>query len=297
MDINLISPYVRRAVYSIMRPPFQYGQRILFDYQLIYLQGGKCRLTVEGKTYPCRAGQVIFIRPGVVHTIEEEDENTLLVEPHIYFDVIYHKQSERLPVSDRSAQQLTPAEKKMIQPDILSDYPIPPVFFPAEPEVFLTMIHRTIDHFQDNESEGLACRIDVMELLQRLMVQFPRPDSDFSSMLSAIEYVRQRIIRTYLENVTLEELAEQVHMNKNILTYQYKIRYGFTPMQHRQQLRVQHAYRRLSDPGVRISKLAEELHCADIYAFSHFFKRATGLSPMEYRKQLSQTPTRPREED
>ena len=37
MNLNTISPYVRRAMRSQLRAPFKLGQRVIFDYEIIYL--------------------------------------------------------------------------------------------------------------------------------------------------------------------------------------------------------------------------------------------------------------------
>lgn len=54
MDYNILSPYVRFALYSVIEPPFTVGWRIIFDYELIFVDGGGCRLTINGTEYLCK---------------------------------------------------------------------------------------------------------------------------------------------------------------------------------------------------------------------------------------------------
>ena len=50
MNPNTLSPYVRCAMHSQLRAPFKLGQRIIFDYEIIYLAEGRFLFTMDGNS-------------------------------------------------------------------------------------------------------------------------------------------------------------------------------------------------------------------------------------------------------
>ena len=83
--------------------------KILFDYEIIFVQQGKCKLTFGTNEYICKKNDVVFIRPDLPHKIESI-ENFDFVQPHIHFDVIYSDNSENTPVSFKPRKKMSEAE-------------------------------------------------------------------------------------------------------------------------------------------------------------------------------------------
>ncbi len=53
-----------------------------------------------------------------------------------------------------------------------------------------------------------------------------------------------------------------------------------------QRRRLEHAQMLLTDPGLSIKQVAEQMDFSSEFYFSHFFKKLKGLSPRDYREQL-----------
>ena len=51
MDINQISPYVRIALSCLKTEPWKVEERVIFDYELLYVRSGIVKVTIEGKEY------------------------------------------------------------------------------------------------------------------------------------------------------------------------------------------------------------------------------------------------------
>ena len=60
MLISEIKPYIRRTMRSVLPPFTRIRQRIIFDYELLYIESGEVTLTYNGRTFLCRAGEVWF---------------------------------------------------------------------------------------------------------------------------------------------------------------------------------------------------------------------------------------------
>jgi AraC-like DNA-binding protein len=61
---------------------------------------------------------------------------------------------------------------------------------------------------------------------------------------------------------------------------------GLSPHQYRLTIRLHRAERLLRSTNMQISRIAEILGFSSIYYFSELFKKKTGQSPLEYRKEI-----------
>lgn len=117
MDLNLISPYIRVAMYSELQAPFKINTRIIFDYEIILIERGSWKLTVEDKEYICNQSDVILIRPNQAHKIESIG-NITVCQPHIHFDMQFDLYSEDVYVSFKNIDRFSDSEKLMIRKDV-----------------------------------------------------------------------------------------------------------------------------------------------------------------------------------
>lgn len=87
------------------------------------------------------------------------------------------------------------------------------------------------------------------------------------------------------ERITLKELSRFLGYSEKYASEFFRSQMGVCFSHHLKRLRITEATRMLSDHGLSISHIAESLGFSDAFAFSHFFKRAVGCSPTEFRKQ------------
>ena len=106
MNLNEISPYVRRAMHSQISPGFRIGERVIFDYEIIHIAYGKMCVTVAGKDYICDKGSLILLRPGIPHTLSCVD-GYAVSQPHIHFDVTYDEFSQKVYITFKNIEKFT----------------------------------------------------------------------------------------------------------------------------------------------------------------------------------------------
>ncbi len=80
------------------------------------------------------------------------------------------------------------------------------------------------------------------------------------------------------------ELAALCHLSEPQLRRLFRAVTGQTILAFRDERRLAAACRMLSEEDRAVGDLASELGFCDIYAFSHWFRKKTGKSPVEYRK-------------
>ena len=68
MNHALISPYIRTAMHSTLVESCIIKTRVLYDYELIYVRSGRCRITVDDTPHLCKKNDAVLLRPGVPHS-------------------------------------------------------------------------------------------------------------------------------------------------------------------------------------------------------------------------------------
>ena len=96
---------------------------------------------------------------------------------------------------------------------------------------------------------------------------------------------REYVERNFNEPLSLLELARLSDMSVTNFRREWKKAYGDTPLQYRDGLRLYYAKEYLSSGYYTVSEIAGKCGFDDSNYFSRFFKRQTGLSPMEYKNQ------------
>jgi AraC-like DNA-binding protein len=86
---------------------------------------------------------------------------------------------------------------------------------------------------------------------------------------------------------TLETLARRAGMSRSALASRFHQLVGETPMQYLTMWRMQRARRLLSETGLGTAAIAERVGYLSEAAFSKAFKKAVGMGPGAYRRELA----------
>ncbi len=285
MNKNAFSPYVRVAMLSTLVSPFKVSRRVIFDYEIILVTGGKCKITIDKREYLCKKNDVVFLRPGVEHEFECVDKADF-VQPHIHFDISYDDMSEKRFVSFKPVEAMSEGERAMIQEDEFQAACIPYVFAPSDADGFKKNFFEIIRLFEKKEyNYELLCKSKMLELLNRILMQFNNNRAIRAEVIhDPVSEVKHYIDNNYLSVITLDSLSKQFYFNKYTLIRKFKAKYGCNIISYYRNKRIQYIKRALKTTELTVTALAEKLNFADIYSFSRFFKTYEGCSPSDYRK-------------
>ncbi|WP_410514931.1 response regulator [Paenibacillus sp. BR2-3] len=98
----------------------------------------------------------------------------------------------------------------------------------------------------------------------------------------ALEYITAH----YTENLTLQSLADIVHLSKSYFSLLFKKQTGRNFIDYLIELRIREAKRLLAQNDSRVSDVAGAAGFKDVKYFSKVFKKTTGLTPVEYRDSM-----------
>jgi AraC-like DNA-binding protein len=101
------------------------------------------------------------------------------------------------------------------------------------------------------------------------------------SLSNTISYIENN----YSEDLKLKTLADMAGVSINGLINIFKNHFGVTPLSYIISLRIQKACEIMHSSEKPITEIAFEVGFTDSNYFSRAFKKNTGITPSEYRKQ------------
>jgi len=220
MHVSLINPYVRVAMESVIASGQNIMTRVIYDYELIYLQKGSFMLIYGGMPHQCTEGDFIFIRPGVPHSFQIENGD--ISQPHIHFDITYRPQSESIPVSFKNINKMTDSERRLIHNDYFSDYPLMPIITVKNKDEFLSRFYSVISGENDViMKKGLLTQL-ISDIIRD---NFP----DMLEELQSVSVARQ--IKDYIDagnglTMSLDGFEGVFFHSKFYLERKFKEEYG-----------------------------------------------------------------------
>ncbi len=97
--------------------------------------------------------------------------------------------------------------------------------------------------------------------------------------------VRRYIDDHFKENLSLDQLAQLAHLNKYYLAHTFRREFGVSPIHYLIARRVEESRFLLRETDHTLSLIAQILGFSSLSYFSQCFRRAEGISPLEYRRQ------------
>ncbi|MDF2941951.1 MAG: response regulator [Herbinix sp.] len=99
-----------------------------------------------------------------------------------------------------------------------------------------------------------------------------------------IRLAKQYMKEKYTQPITLEEVSNQIGFNPTYFSSLFKKETGQNFLEYLTDTRIQAAKQLLADTNRSVIQVSEEVGYIDIKHFTKLFKKATGLTPSEYRK-------------
>lgn len=136
-----------------------------------------------------------------------------------------------------------------------------------------------------------AHQIFIKNLSQLILLQIYR-DHNFQFTFNKNKSVSKDsvIIKDYIDShfktdVTLEEIAQQVHLDKYYIIHTFKENFGETPIHYLIKKRIQNAKELLISTDLSISEIAQVNGFSSQSYFNQAFKKEVQMTPMAYRKK------------
>lgn len=229
--------------------------------ELFYIVGGKGQFLIQDQLYPVNANNLVIINPSVTHT-----EVSLNAQPLEY--IVLGIEGVELATTEQSNGQFS----------ILDHFE----------SVEITGCLRNILREMEQKNTGYedVCQAYMEILIIRLMriIAFAVPTApQMASGNRQCAAVKRYIDLHFKEALTLEQLAEEAHMNKYYLSHSFKREYGISPINYMTHKRIEESKYLLAETDLSMSQIAQLLGFSSLSYFSQVFRKTQGITPLEYR--------------
>lgn len=287
-----ICPYVRFAQYDVIPPSRISAQRkfiperIIFDYEMMFVKSGSARIVIEGKEYLAKPNDLFIFKPNQRHSIELLGNETF-IQPHIHFDLVAEKDSPQVFVSFKTYEKMNDYEKSLIREDITDRFisPFPNYLRPQNTYLIEQLIFEIIQKY---ESRSPYSQIALQGLFMKLWYSILLEIDGQSKRGSSSKELEIDEIKLYLEQttdraVTMDELSARFHLNKYYISRLFSRAYHISPIQYHTTQRIQQAMKLLFLTNMSVTEIAAAVGYSSIQNFSKVFKSVVGESPNSYR--------------
>lgn len=252
--------------YRIDRSHFPY-------FGIEYIVSGACKLVLDGKSYPLKAGSIFCYGPMAHHQICNTGDG-----PLIKFFVDFTGRDVGKVVGDPFLK--SPAPYQM--PNLRS-------------------MHGLFLQMQEVGKQGAkGCQRILKSMLEliALLTRFQAVDLDEADTGSYLTYARclSDIEQNYSTIRSVEELAVRCHVSSGHLARVFKKFAEESPWQMITRLKMNRAGELLLRDRVMIKEAAGKVGFEDSYHFSRVFKQHYGMSPRQFRESVRNSGDLPRSE-
>ncbi|PCJ52600.1 MAG: hypothetical protein COA79_23635 [Planctomycetota bacterium] len=129
----------------------------------------------------------------------------------------------------------------------------------------------------------------ALAILLSDILQEPKKRSSFTDGLKRYQ-IKQILKYTndhIQQKISPKNFSDLLIMNHDYFSRQFKKSFSQTPREFIKQARINKAISLLTESNLNISEIANTLQYQDIMQFSHQFKKVTGKSPNQFRKDIS----------
>lgn len=230
------------------------------EHILQYISEGKGYLTVKGKTYSLKSGDLFYLPKNVLLSYKSEKS-----DPYRYFWIGY---------DGTSAAALT--DKIGLTPDS-------PVLHLCDARI--TSVYENIGGaLKEGSFSSFMDAVSGMYKLFSLLLSFNAENIQKMQNVS-VEYVNKAVI--YIQNnfaadINVTSIAEAIGLGRNYFSVIFRKHTGFTPVGYLMKYRIDQAQKMLKQ-GMTVTEAAMSCGFNSPANFSVQFKKITGVSPKKYQ--------------
>lgn len=237
-------------------------------FELCYVDEGEGWFAINDFVYEVKKGDVFLTKPWEIHHgTARGDTPYRLYYLGFELDTMSHLETDYYQLGIR---RVCPDPQATIQH----------TFY----EMFLELQQAQMHALEMIQSLFLHLLVSVLRLYERVGQM---PESRPALLSPLIRDVLNTIHAAHGSEDTINTLAEKVHLSRSHLAREFQRCMGVSLGSYMRASCLEWSKLYLCETTASISQIAERLHFPSLHTFSLFFKRQTGLSPQEYRKQAT----------
>lgn len=286
-----LSPYIRVAMdHHVKR--ITLNPRIIFDYELLYLEKGRLFVSIEDESHELNPGDILLLKPGKTHSLIS-DTSMEAHMPHIHFDPVYYDDYLKVKINFKPKRSCSLEESSQIRPDILGDegFMLPDIIKSKSNFRVLGPLKELISLYERKDPSTVLAQktlaLNILSILIEISLELrgeKRSKSD-----TRLDDVISYITCNYQSRILIADLAKICCLSIHHFERLFKQRCGFSPMEYIIRYRLAKSKELMHYTQMSLCEISERVGYSGIHAFSKAFKRIEGISPGSYIKN-SQMP-------
>ena len=253
-------------------------------YELYYLVSGRCRIFVDHTIYHLEAGGLVLIEPQMLHRTsygmtQDSERITVGFEPGLLAQMERQCGSGwRELLFGKPCRVIEPGRRRYVEGllrQMLAEQKTEDCFSPMlNAQHLFELLAFLCRCGSEEEDPQLA---DVTEAAAREQ-----------AIQEAVDYIYHH----FREPLTLERVAEQIHMSPAYVSRRFKKVTGFGYREYLNYVRLKEASRMLLETDLAVADIAQLCGFSDGNYFGDLFRKEKGMSPRMYRKNPQILPIR-----
>jgi len=241
------------------------------SFEVIQIIRGEGTAFLLDRTYPLSEGMLLFIDAASLHCITPLDvnnycRNKLIVDKQ-YLSRVFE------------AVQANEMIERIFGPHAGSCFYLTSSQAEQVDRLFQKMESEFVDESAERNMNVVAALMNIFSLCCRSTEKVPPLTDD--KLSPVMQYLRLH----YAETISIDRIAEEMHMSKFYLCHLFRRQTGLTLMQYLLEQRLAAARCQMAFSNCSISEIAQNCGFGSSSHFCTLFRRIEGLSPREYRQK------------
>lgn len=252
------------------------------EAELFYLEQGTVDFQVESHSFSLRAGEGIFVPPGLIHSAANPTGSPCCHRA-VVFDLNLLEQSLSpycqpyfAPLQLRRIDCVYPVTRDKVKNARLLAL-LPHIFSLQAPELAryeLSLI-----------GSLLLCWQELYNLCFSGLSLDPSEHSLYQEIQKSLDFLQEH----FSEPLTLKELSEKAGFSESYFCHRFRDYTGYTPFSYLNRLRIVKSCELLTGTDKKITEIATLCGFNNISYFNRTFQKLAGASPSDYRRRLSRS--------
>lgn len=248
------------------------------ELEVLYILNGHATVTMDGERYELNPLDVIVMDYSKIHEVIYELPHTMGICIHISRQLMHRYVSDKELFAIRCAGNRIPQEKQEAYSGFCE---------------YLKEL--TVLYVNQRNTYRLRSTALVLNMLASLLENFSEPVTKSVSEaklgnMSRLEQVCDYVEHHYMEEIALQEAADELGLNKEYFCRFFKQSTGTSFMKYVNQVRISHIYQDLLHTGEGIQEIMERHGFNNQKLFYRMFKERYHCTPRELRNMAYNNP-------
>lgn len=259
-DISENLPHIQAFGYIQTVYPYYYEMSDLDSYSLLYTVSGSGTLIIGDCSYTLAPGTIALIHCKETHRI------TIQQSPWNY--KVFFMNGKLIPFLYHS---IVSDYQGLHTLSLGSDIP--------------NLIQKFFIHLEKKPEKSFVSARFIIDILSEILMEKERLNDANNPIPEYLTTIKNNFDQYYQNNFTLNALEQEYRISKYRICREFSEYFGLSPIQYLNHKRICIAKEELIHTDKRVNEIGRMVGIENTNLFIRLFKKQTGVTPLDYRKQ------------